>query len=166
MRDGAYMMSEGKMSIPSPEAPQKTPLDAIVINHRRIQGLNNGAITYSRNYVQIVTDPNPWAYSAYIELHEMEGKRGPVVINVRLQVDCGKLGVMALRRGSSVDKATPEQGVGVEEEPIILKLHIPAIEKVGNIVFRSWPHDSPQAQARIFEVYARPDTWPSGSNRW
>jgi hypothetical protein len=83
MRDGAYMMSEGKMSIPSPEVTQKTPLDAIVINHRRIQGLNNGAITYSRNYVQIVTDPNPWAYSAYIELQEMEGKRGPVVIYVR-----------------------------------------------------------------------------------
>src|SRR5262249_5013389 len=92
----------------------------------------------------------PWSYSASLR-PALAGQSGRAIIDVHLQADRGQIGVLILERGSSVLMVSPEQSV-VAGDPATLRFEIPAIEEVGDLVFRGWPHADGAAVARIFAI--------------
>ncbi len=107
---------------------------------RSISALNGGVVSHELGCARIEADPRPWAYSAVLPLEDRTLKVGPARVELRLQVERGRIGVLVLESGSSEQIIGKEQSVGPSTEPRTITLDIPAIEKAGSIVFRGWPN--------------------------
>ena len=94
----------------------------------------------------------PWTYSAEVRLPDLVGQSGPALLEIRLQVERGEIGALILERGNSVFTVGPEQSMTVGSDPSTLRFEIPAMEEVGHLVFRGWPHDDGAAKARILGI--------------
>jgi hypothetical protein len=119
---------------------------------------NGGAVSHGRDGAALETAASAWAYSAYLRPH-LTGLTGPAVVEIRLRTDRGQIGVLVLERGSSVFAVAPEQSVMAETDKCVgpgqatlLHFEIAAVEEIGDIVFRGWPHADGAAKARIFAI--------------
>jgi len=139
-------MQSRNVDAPAPssaKAPRmKTPgAPTRQIGLEAIAPLNAGSVIRREHTVQIVADPQQWAYSAYLPADVMVGQSGGATIELSLRGERGQMGIMVLERGSSVYQVVPEQTVVATPESIIVSLEIPALEDMGDIVFRSWSGD-------------------------
>ena len=137
---------------PATRAPVPTFPVRHTIPHSAVATLNGGNVSHDQNFTAIETDPRDWAYSAGLRSDNFAGITGPGRIDIRLQVDRGKIGVLVLTRGSSVDLLVPEQGAGSwRTEPVTLRFEIPDMQDVGDVVLRGWPSGG-TTSVRIFEI--------------
>jgi Glycosyl transferase family 2/Domain of unknown function (DUF6817) len=117
-----------------------------------IAALNGGNAARESSWVRIDAAGRPWTYSAEVRLSDLVDQSGPALLEIRLQVERGEIGALVLERGSSVFTVGPEQSATVGTEPSTLRFEIPAMEEVGYLVFRGWPHDDGAAKARILGI--------------
>jgi hypothetical protein len=130
-----------------------------------IRALNGGSITCRDGTVQIVADPQPWAYSAYLSAGVIDGQSGAATIALLVQAQRGVMGVMALERGSSVYQVVPEQSVVTHPEALVVRLEIEALEDLGNIVFRGWSADE-EGRAILSIIAIGVDLHTGRAGRW
>lgn len=148
---------------PPPSPPAPTFPVRHEIPHDAVAALNGGTAFPARDFTRIETDPRDWAYSAGVGSQHFAGMTGPGRIELRLQVDRGKLGILVLKRGSSVDLVAPEQGVGSwSQEPVTLGFDIEELADVGDVVVRGWPSGG-TSSARIFAVDVMCNRSPSAA---
>jgi GT2 family glycosyltransferase len=134
------------------ESPVPTGGKRLAIDLDGLKASNGGVAIREATRVRIDAALPPWTYSAYLRLSDIVNGSGPAVVEIRLQTDQGEMGALVLERGSSVYAAAQEQSLAVGTDPVTLRFAIPAIEEVGDLVFRGWPHDDGAAKARIFEI--------------
>ncbi len=117
-----------------------------------IAGINGGNVTRESSAVRIDAASRPWTYSAEVRLPDIVDQSGPALLEIRLQVERGEMGALILERGNSVFTVGPEQSMAMGTDPSTLRFEIPAMEEVGHLVFRGWPHDDGAAKARILGI--------------
>jgi hypothetical protein len=122
------------------------------VKPRAIKPLNEGSVSREWGCSRIVADARPWAFSAYAHLEGVVKATGPAIIEIRIQVERGTLGVMLLERGSWNYPVVPEQSVAARAGSLTLRFEVAAIEEAGEIVLRNWPSEDGQAHARVFEI--------------
>jgi hypothetical protein len=116
-----------------------------------ISALNGGAVVHEADCTRIEFDPRAWAYSAGISLESLAEIAGPARVEIRMQVDGGRIGILVLKRGSSEETLTEEKSVKSSPGSVTLKLDIPAMANAGDLVFRGWPSRE-ACRARILAV--------------
>lgn len=141
---------------PTEQRPTDPPVVTFPVCHRirhdALSALNGGTVHPDRDFTTVTTDPRDWAYSAGIASKHFAGITGPGCIEIRLQTDEGKIGVLVLNRGSSDQLVAPEQCAGSwRAEPVTLQFDIPEMAEVGDLVFRRWPGGT-ASRARIFDI--------------
>ena len=101
---------------PTAQRPPEPPAVTFPVCHPirldAVSALNGGMVHPDRDFTTIRTDPRDWAYSAGVGSKHFAGIAGPGRIEIRLQADQGKVGVLVLNRGSSDQLVVPEQCVG------------------------------------------------------
>jgi GT2 family glycosyltransferase len=117
-----------------------------------IAAINGGNAARESGWVRVDAASRPWTYSAEVRLPDLLDQSGPALLEVRLQVERGEMGALILERGNSVFTVGLEQSVAMGTDPSTLRFEIPAMEEVGHLVFRGWPHDDGAAKARILGI--------------
>jgi hypothetical protein len=117
-----------------------------------LAALNDGVVSRQPNGVRVVSDPRPWAYSAYLRPQGLDDATGPAEIQIRLHAERGTIGLLLLERGSSAQPLLPEQSVARSAEPVVVRFEIAAIQEAGDLIFRGWPSIDGQAQTLIHSV--------------
>jgi hypothetical protein len=117
-----------------------------------LAALNDGVVRPQSNGVRVVSDPRPWAYSAYLRLQDLAEATGPAEIQIRLRGERGTIGLLLLERGSSVHPVVPEQSADPSADPVVVRFEIAAIQEVGDLIFRPWPSSVSPAQTLIHSV--------------
>jgi hypothetical protein len=134
------------------ERPVAMGGERLAIDLDAITAMNGGVVMREAAWVRIDAVPRPWTYSASIRLSDIIDWTGAGIVEIRLQTDHGQIGAMVLERGSSVYAVAAEQDLASGAGPATFRFEIPAVEEVGDLIFRGWPHDDGAATARIFEI--------------
>jgi hypothetical protein len=116
----------------------------------------------AENGVTIQTDPTQWSYSATVPVKPAPDSHGPAILQVRLRVERGEIGLGLLREGSSTEFVVPEQSQAMVPSPVELLIPILELREVGVLVFRSWARSGEPSLGHLhtlalFHVLTRED---------
>jgi hypothetical protein len=132
------------------EPPAPTGIARHNLDLARLLAANGGQVMRNNDGVLVEAVATPWTYSIYLP-QAFTGMSGPAIVEIRMQCDRGRMGVLVLERGSSVFMVAPEQSA-MAGPLATLRFEIPAIEEAGDLVLRGWPHPDGAARARIFAI--------------
>jgi hypothetical protein len=116
-----------------------------------LQSQNGGDLSIYDGAVTLKTPARQWAYAASSPLPLPEGASGPAVVQVRLQVEEGKLGIGVLAQGYGAPMLA-EQAADVSTEPVEIDIGVADVANAGPIVLRSWSPNGVSVRARIFSI--------------